>query len=47
MTQDGYLGRRAVDPRVALALEGFNPDTGPVNRRGGPARCPSPRLLRV
>jgi integrase len=28
MTQDVYLGRRAVDPRVALALDGFNPDAG-------------------
>jgi integrase len=26
MTQDVYLGRRAVDPRVALVLEGFDPD---------------------
>jgi hypothetical protein len=26
MTQDVYLGRRAVDPSVALALEGFDPD---------------------
>lgn len=28
MTQDVYLGRRAVDPSVALALEGFDPDAG-------------------
>ena len=26
MTQDVYLGRRSVDPSVAQALEGFDPD---------------------
>ena len=27
MTQDVYLGRRSVDPSVAQALEGFDPDS--------------------
>ena len=26
MTQDVYLGRRAVDPSIAIALESFDPD---------------------
>ena len=30
MTQDVYLGRRSVDPSVAQALEGFDPDAGPT-----------------
>lgn len=29
MTQDVYLGRRAVDPSVARALDGFDPDATP------------------
>ena len=31
MTQDVYLGRRSVDPSVAQALQGFDPDAGPTH----------------
>ena len=35
MTQDVYLGRRSVDPSVAQALEGFDPDAVQSARPSG------------